>query len=219
MKSTRARGRLPPASTVAFLLALSCLFNGCFSGATFQTPVPVPTDEYAPGFGFTVIPEKGPAPFPELSLRTGFLKNADVGIKVTGYPVRMGGCSADFKVRLVERPVSLAVVLGGTLLRIERGEISDDQLDLQPLGEVDTYICPYGMLILGGDHYYFGVKSMTLLSYWYDDEQIPAVFLGFSVGGQDRILPEITYIFQGQDKPIVLVGLGFQWNLKHPATP
>jgi hypothetical protein len=75
------------------------------------------------------------------------------------------------------------------------------------------------MLIVGSERVYTGVRGLPLLVHWEDLEQTVAVFLGTSLGGQDRILPEITWIFQGRDAPAMILGLGFQWNFSRPAAP
>jgi hypothetical protein len=195
------------------------IFTGCFYGSTFRTPVPVPPDEYSLGLGFSMFPEWGFFPLPELSLRSGLLRNADVGLNVTGYPVRAGTLSGDVKLRLIEEPVSVAAVLGGTMWRLENTELVDECWpEFQPQGTVDTYFYPYGMLLAGNDHYYFGARTNAS---FLDGESntATAIFAGLSLGGQDRVLPEVAYVFWGDDRPAVSIGLGFQWNFKHPAQP
>ena len=198
-------------SLAVFVLAL--VVTGCQSFTMLQTPVPVAPGHVTAGIGAAVPVSKGDAGvFPEVSARIGLTSWADAGVKMS-----LGGMLlVDGKVQWVEAPIHLATDLGWSYHHWSGGSGNSTSI---------TTIGWYPAVMIGDDHWYAGLRGTYIATTgqfdFFETQSVNGhqwicsdLFVGASIGGSFRVLPEFNfYKFKGSGKVTVVPAFGFQLNL------
>jgi len=179
---------------LAAIMCLLLIYTGCFPGSTFQTPIVLPEGEYVQGIGFTISSEYFLLPGAETYIRMGLINSpsskhaVDMGLKFAGLPNSIAGFCLDFKYQLLSGPVSMAGVLGTSVLA------GADEEDISGELSETGYLRLQSTLLIGNEHVYGGIKAIIPPSLnQTPGNVVPAAFIGFSTGNEDwQILPEIT---------------------------
>jgi hypothetical protein len=195
---------------LAILLFISLIVGMNCVPSSYQSPRVLSPEEKSIGAGLSLPVDEGDV---SLCLRSGVLKNIDVGIKFGGYPNFAYGIFSDIKYCFVELPL---------LISADMGFLYHKDLFMSE-NEPRTYGM-YPTVLLGSDRIYGGVgwnyriKRETYYSMfppyetWITTSRSsgPRIMLGASWGKRWKFNPEIIFNFDPLSRPdgIVMVGFG-----------
>jgi len=148
---------------------------------------------------------------PEIGTRFGIIKNFDMGIKL----IPLMTIFLDGKIQLISSPISASFDLGFSLSAIKGSYFE----------YYNKTFALYPMLIIGKEHWYFGIKHIYMIrdhkfNFLGDDNfskyswLFPSVVVGGVIGNRFRLLPEINlYFTDGIRKiyPIPCVGIDIRF--------
>lgn len=200
---------------LAVMLMCSLLMHGCISFSTFQSAQTLEKGTLNANVGLlTLLGEEGIAgAVPEAGFRLGVSDRMDVGVKA----LIPGIVLADIKLELIPGPVTLSFDLGYSLIAM--GDTEEDR-------NTNRVAALYPMLLLGGETWYSGIKTMYVTTggylnsigssgYAVSNWILPAITVGRIHGGERaRALLEMNIFFTGDRHEIILMpGLGIELTL------
>lgn len=188
---------------VVIFLIVGILCSSCSNLTVFQTARVIPKGESESGIGATFIhiDEKLYFSNIEFHYRRGLGKKFEVGSKIFGLPGLSGGFMGELKYQLIEKPLLVSCHLGGAGIFTKKV----------------NYIEGYPMLILGNDRLYFGYRGIIRnatdeeLKFNFDN-YLNGTFIGYKIGKNVKLMPEIGYYFRRFDSGIFSLGLGIQFE-------